>query len=509
MESDADVGYRMTGSIRALIQEPPIIPPENQTLEMRVIALETKLRHSKPEHPCDCKYELSILEEKLGTLQQHPWEHRLAKIELKQRRDGVDLSRLFNEFQEVQEKTETLLEDYNWDYDNKGDFKQVIKSTNIVHVVEQMLEKMKVFDRYKAASEDCLRALKRCFEELKNEVGALQPWVIDDMVECQENVADELVELRGKTTKLKRAIAELTGSKEETFEDLQIITDKFDRRVGLLEDTVAQITKYGMENLETVGRETFYSGSSSERSVWVPPTSSRPVGNIPYTHNIPMILEQPEGWGDIRAQVCRDLEESQEAYYSSQQPPEENGHAGEDCDEELGGVSIREDLEIVDMEVATPKKKAKKKRNRARRRVPTIEDLIIEQNDMDIERHDDNIILPELTIKTEEPAEPTIPPLTIIDSKKTPEDMFDINDNNLGPTVEEQVAKTLLSKKSKSSLRKSKSKNITKGNSGPKYVPLDAIFKQGKRDKDEKGIGKSTIDMLLHQSEGNRLAPNR
>ncbi|EPS39876.1 hypothetical protein H072_6224 [Dactylellina haptotyla CBS 200.50] len=457
-------------SIESLTADPVLPPLEQRTLEERVQALETKLRQSNPDHPCDCKYELSLLEGKLGTLREHPFERRLDRVERKQRRDGVNLSQIYTEFQDYKEKTITLMEDYNWEYDPEG-FQFTIKSTNIVLVVEKLVSRMKLFEKYMKWSEARLKALHDCYQDMKENVSVATTFNIEQMMDCQDNVADELIDLRDETTELKQRVAELKGMKDGFTNDIQLVAERVDTRVKELEDTISSIPKEATPSskLSSTSQRTSKRGTSfintsdsTDRTIWVPGTSITP-NVIPYTQNIPTVLEQPEGWGDARAEICRELEESQLRYYSSQQFSDGDGAACPPLDTNLEEILAN-----------TPsKKKKKKKKTRKQKSDYSIADgatVKVEEDSQMIRQ-----LSPTSILEDNDCNEHTItePPFEQVDIEPP-------NDKEFDPKIADQATKLILSQKSKPAIKKSKPSSIRKPKDKAKYLSLDEVFKQGK-----------------------------
>ncbi|KAK6354555.1 hypothetical protein TWF696_003697 [Orbilia brochopaga] len=451
------------------------------TLEARVIALETKLRHSNPDHPCDCKYELSLLEEKLGTLRQHPWERRLSQLEAKQKRDTLDLSKVYDEFQEHQAKVDQLIQDCHWDYDSEERINNVVKSTNIIYIVERMLTKMKRFDKYRVESEECIRALKTRYERMTMDS---QDWS-RDMNHTQASVTDELHELRNEAKQLKEDVTDLRYLKEKLAEDLRCITKKLDRKVEELENTINSIARTSRASNPESKQIEIAPTQDTHRTTWVPPTSERPI-QTPYPYNIPTFMKQPDGWSDIRAEVIRNLEETQRIYYSSPdkiKADEEIRTAVEVSERMSPGIRLAS-VDLSELDDSLPRRR-KRKKKRFRSNLATTATVASD----DIVAHMDTNLVPEdLQLPIDDVEEvghvdPIASPMsseTTSDTKDTPTLETRVPEVTIPASIFNRSNKELVLKKSKSSLRKQKSKKSLKERNKPKYARLDEIFKQGK-----------------------------
>ncbi|KAK6333700.1 hypothetical protein TWF730_003883 [Orbilia blumenaviensis] len=499
----------MPGSSLDLRASPSIQTP---TLEMRVIALETKLRHHKPEHPCDCKYELSLLEEKLGGLDEHPWELRISEVERKQRRDARDVSRLWKDLRECQDRTETLMAEHHWVSNQGKCVDQATKPTNSVYLIQQTIGKLQEFERFQEEFAACLIALKKRCDEMEGDIRHVQPWIIDQMVEKQENVADKIVRLNGDTKTLEDRVGELMTLKRIVAKQLEAISRSVDSKVSELEKTIADIvdqsarggtregdqisdTKLETQSPQASEERTGCSGNNAERKIWAPPTSVEPT-HKPYTHGIPMVLEQPEGWGDVRAEVCRELEESQKVYFSSQQGFEKQGKEEYTDSEVIRGASLGRCSEESSISEPSSLKKKKRRRNRRSDSASRTCNSISEGNEpcVKIEGH-----------QTDEDANPKAVVLAINECPQAPDPnqpatsapIVTTRDPKVSPRDTDENAKffKLLAKsnKSRQSPRKQRSRTIVKNKDKPKYISMTEVFKQGKGVSDGRGVGKKAI----------------
>ncbi|KAK6534093.1 hypothetical protein TWF281_005431 [Arthrobotrys megalospora] len=487
---------------------------QHSTLEMRVIALETKLRHHKPEHPCDCKYELSLLEEKLGALDEHPWENRLSAIEKKQRRDAKDVSRLWKDLRDCQDRTDTLMVDHHWASDKRKCADQAVGSMNLLYVMEQTSEKLKEFEKFRDEVGACLWALKKRCDGMEHDIRRVQPWMISQMVEKQQNVADKIVRLNGDTKALEGQMGELMTLESVVSKQLQTISSGVDSKVSELEKAIAGIAcqstndEITEDNFllevkpETIRqrqteRQMFYYGNNSERSIWVPPTSVEPT-HTPYTHGIPMVLEQPKGWGDVRAEICRELEESQKVYFSSQQDQESQVDAEDTDGEDIKDIPVAKSSE----EFSTNKPESPRKRRRRRRKRSNS----VTQAADAVYVNEQSEACPKL--ESQQPDENVKPEVSVFDGSLTPSDPChpasptpsmarprrDCRDVDTDTKFFGLFAKSLSPKKSKTSLRKSRSKTIGKSKDKQKYISVSEVFRQSKEMGSGKHLGKTVLD---------------
>lgn len=479
------------------------------TLEMRVIALETKLRHHKPEHPCDCKYELSLLEEKLGGLDEHPWELRISEVEQKQRRDAKDVSRLWKELRECQDRTETLMAEHHWVSSQEKGVDRV-KSTNTLYLMEQTIEKLREFERSQEELAACLVGLKKRCDEMEGDIRRVQPWMINQMVEKQENVADKIARLNGNAKTLENRVGELMALKGVISKQLDTISDTVDSKgseeartianiasenqnTGVTEDDLLSGAQFETRAPRATGSQILYYGNNSERSIWVPPTSGEPT-HTPYTHGIPTVLEQPEGWGDVRAEICRQLEESQKAYFSSQ-PELETKEKSEATDGEVVEISLaRSPEEVSQSEPDISKKKRKRVRKRSKSKSPTF-NAINEENKpvlkVESEQADENVESETIVLSEYlHPSDSCHPTVSAVEYGHS------TRNTDADARFFKLFAKSLSSKKSRPSLRKSKSKTIVKSNckDKTKSIPVSELFKQDKGINNGKSASKTILE---------------
>ncbi|KAK6516985.1 hypothetical protein TWF506_006864 [Arthrobotrys conoides] len=478
---------------------------------MRVIALETKLRHHKPEHPCDCKYELSLLEEKLGGLDEHPWELRISEVEQKQRRDAKDVSRLWKELRECQDRTETVMAEHRWISKQEGGVDRVVKSANSLYLVEQMIERLREFENFQEELAACFVVLKKRCDEMEGDIRRVQPWMISEMVEKQEDVADKIVRLDDNAKTLQNRVGELMTLKGIVSGKFDTIPDGVSSKAGEQKNTTVEKLDVGIkeddllpeEQPETrasrgTGSQIIYFGNNAERSIWVPPTSVGPA-HTPYTHGIPMVLEQPEGWGDVRAKICRELEESQKVYFSSQPPEVEAKEMSEATEGEVAVTSSADALEEVSPDNQDILKKKKRRRGKRSKSASPAFTAKIEETQ------------PQIKIEGEQPGENVehvhecttiakeyLHPLDSYQPTTSAAAAMDFG-HGIGNTstrtgFSKLFTKSPSPKKSRPSLRKPTSKNIVKSKDKLKYIPVNELFKQSKGSNSGRNANKTVLD---------------
>ncbi|KAK6509704.1 hypothetical protein TWF481_004435 [Arthrobotrys musiformis] len=487
----------------------------NTTLEMRVIALETKLRHHKPEHPCDCKYELSLLEEKLGGLDDHPWELRISEVERKQRRDAKDVSRLWKELRECQDRTDTLMTEHNWSSGVGKSDGRTVKSTNAMYLVEQLIGRLREFEKFQQEQATCLVGLKKRCDEMEDDIRRVQPWMISQIVERQENVADKIVRLDGDAKTLKGRVGELMTLKKIVSKQLDTIPDSADSATKDGEKTIGDTAKPATLDAWITEDETeiriprdirgqvFYQGGNPERNMWVPPTSAEPI-HTPYTHGVPMVLEQPEGWGNVRAEICRELEESQRIYFSSQPEPEAIQEKSEATDSEAGEeISLFQATEgVVPCQPDMLKKRKRRRRKRSKSispsfSVPNEEEQPEIKVEADTSQQVDGNVESETSVTNEclhslDSYDSTSP---VSPSAATIEHGCENEDTSPDKRYFELFAKSPAPKKSTKPLpRKSKSGSRVRARDKTRYIPMGGLFKQSKGSKSGKDSGKAVLN---------------
>ncbi|KAF3919111.1 hypothetical protein ABW21_db0206167 [Orbilia brochopaga] len=470
--------------------QPPVTEPQishQSSLEARIIALETKLRHSSPDHPCDCKYELSLLEEKLGTLRQHPWERRLSELESKQKRDTSDLNKLYKEFQEHETKVDQLILDHHWDYDNEGQVHNVVKSTSIVYVVERMLAEMTRFDKSQSESEESIKMLKSRFESIKMDSQDHNR----QLNYAQSAVTDQLRELGDEAEQLKTDVTELWRLKEKLADDLRHITGKLDQKVEELERTISSISRSrGASSDPETKAETLQ--TTLQRTVWVPPTSEKPT-ETPYPYNIPTFMKQPDGWSDIRAQVCKNLEESQRVYYSKLDKikVDDDADIAHSDAGRMSPIGRLASSELSELDDDLPRRR-KRKKDKRKKVEPSLVTLMEDAGS--ITEKDSASILDDLQLLDVEAEETKY--ADMIASPAPVQTTVDIIDSPVlceEPNVPEVTGQwsifdrpsgVIVPKKSKSSLRKKRSRKSLKDKSKARYARVDEVFAQAKQPSD-------------------------
>ncbi|KAF3258279.1 hypothetical protein TWF192_000411 [Orbilia oligospora] len=475
------------------------------TLEMRVIALETKLRHHKPEHPCDCKYELSLLEEKLGGLDEHPWELRISEVERKQRRDAKDVSRLWKELRECQDRMETVMAEHRWASKQKEGTNRVVKSSNALYLVEQAVGRLREFERFQEELAACLVVLKKRCDEMEGDIRRVQPWMISEMVEKQEDVADKIVRLDGNAKTLQSRVGELMTLKGIVSKISDTIPDGVSSEVNEGKNTSPNSeptkddflleTKPETQASRVTGNQIPYSGNNSERSIWVPPTSVEPT-HTPYVYGIPMVLEQPKGWGNVRAEICRELEESQKAYFSSQ--PLETKEKPEATDGEVVGISLAEALQEDspgDLDIL------KRKRRRRRKRSTSASPVFAVMNEksqpeikIEGEQPDEKINIGHETTAAREYLHAMDSYQSTASAPPTMNCGYAIEDTDPETRVPTLFKKQFSARKTRPPLRKSKPRNIVRGRDKLKHIPMSELFKQGKGLNNGRSISKTVLD---------------
>ncbi|KAF3941067.1 hypothetical protein ABW19_dt0204800 [Dactylella cylindrospora] len=461
--------------IEALSQPARMKPSEEQTpiqkLETRLIALETKLRHSNPEHPCDCKYELSLLEERLGSLNEHPWEHKLSKVKERQKTDRRLITDIRDDLQEYKRRLDVLIGDYGMEAGRR-----ILEPGNLVNVVWGLSQNAKRLEKWKMESE---RAFER-LDQLQDQK------LLDEKISrgVQVYFTEDLQNIKSEVEVLSMKVDELDELKEKLTNGFNPLTVSIEGKINDLETTIAYAATDGLAASNVAESPFPYLRHYLERCVWVPGTSVSPVHQTSYAHNLPLFLEQPAGWGDARAEICRELEESQKAYYSKAQD------AGGDV---LGdGLKIESQLDL-DLPrprdtANSPKKKRKKKSKSKQLRSesstgqysPPISEIQpvpeeakpslsrIETSYANLRKDTTNISHDLVdTHLAERPSTPT--PI-----QGTP------NGDDLAAIFPEEAVLSLSPKKSKPSLRKSKSKTIARRRDKPRYTPIDEIFKHSK-----------------------------
>ncbi|KAF3229574.1 hypothetical protein TWF191_001294 [Orbilia oligospora] len=408
------------------------------TLEMRVIALETKLRHHKPEHPCDCKYELSLLEEKLGGLDEHPWELRISEVERKQRRDAKDVSRLWKELRECQDRMETVMAEHRWASKQKEGTNRVVKSSNALYLVEQAVGRLREFERFQEELAACLVVLKKRCDEMEGDIRRVQPWMISEMVEKQEDVADKIVRLDGNAKTLQSRVGELM-----TLKGI----------VSKISDTIPD----GVSSEVNEGKNT---SPNSE------PTKDD------------FLLEtKPE------TQASRPLE--------TKEKPEAT-------DGEVVGISLAEALQEDspgDLDIL------KRKRRRRRKRSTSASPVFAVMNEksqpeikIEGEQPDEKINIGHETTAAREYLHAMDSYQSTASAPPTMNCGYAIEDTDPETRVPTLFKKQFSARKTRPPLRKSKPRNIVRGRDKLKHIPMSELFKQGKGLNNGRSISKTVLD---------------